>query len=394
LIAYRAAWVVPIGRPPIQGGVVGVDRGMIATVGDRPSGPVEDLGDVALLPGLVNAHTHLELSWMRGRVPPSGSMPDWASALIALRQTSPIDPADPIAEAIAEMRASGTCLVGDITNTLASCAPLAASRLSGVVFHELIGFSARDPDGLVSRALDQASALPPAERLRMALAPHAPYSVSPPLFQSIARRAAGRPISVHLGESPDEVEFLRAGTGAWRGVLERLGAFNDAWVPPACSPVAYLDRLGLINRNLLAVHGVQLTDAELARLAVADATLVTCPRSNQWTGAGVPPIARFYASGVRIAVGTDSLASVGDVNLFAELAEIRRLAPAVAPRAILQSATRSGADALGFGAELGSLEAGKRAEIIAVRIPSGLQDVEEYLVSGIQPFDVRWLDAG
>jgi cytosine/adenosine deaminase-related metal-dependent hydrolase len=158
--------------------------------------------------------------------------------------------------------------------------------------------------------------------------------------------------------------------------------------------VAYLDRLGLINRNLLAVHGVQLTDAELARLAVADATLVTCPRSNQWTGAGVPPIARFYASGVRIAVGTDSLASVGDVNLFAELAEIRRLAPAVAPRAILQSATRSGADALGFGAELGSLEAGKRAEIIAVRIPSGLQDVEEYLVSGIQPFDVRWLDAG
>jgi 5-methylthioadenosine/S-adenosylhomocysteine deaminase len=138
---------------------------------------------------------------------------------------------------------------------------------------------------------------------------------------------------------------------------------------------------------------VHFTDAELARLAAAGATVVTCPRSNRWTGAGVAPVDRFYTSGVRIAVGTDSLASVDDLNLFAELAEMRRLAPAVPAPHILESATLAGAAALGFGAELGSIAPGKRAQLLAVRLPTGLADVEEYLLSGVEPSDVRWLDS-
>ena len=141
------------------------------------------------------------------------------------------------------------------------------------------------------------------------------------------------------------------------------------------------------------MHGVQLDEAALARLRASGATLVTCPRSNQWVGAGVPPVARFYASGVRVAVGTDSLASVDDLNLFAELAELRRLAPAVPARALLESATRSGAEALGFGGELGVLAPGARAALVAVDVRRGEADVEEYLVNGIPPSAVRWVAA-
>ena len=391
MLRYRAAWVLPISRPPIAGGVVTVDDGRIVGVDTTPSGPVDDLGSVAILPGLVNAHTHLELSWLRSRVPPAPSMPAWASSVMAIRRSSGPDPSEPIAEAIAEARASGTCLVGDITNSLASYAPLAQSDLSATIFYELLGFAAADPDGMVATAAQRLNALPENSRVRLAIAPHAPYSVSPALFQAIVQHASGGTISVHLGESAEEVQFLRDGSGAWRALLERLGAWTSDWTAPSCDPVAYLDRLGLVDPSLLAVHGVQLTDAALTTLAGAGATLAACPRSNQWTGAGVPPIARFYESGVQVAVGTDSLASVQNLNLFEELAEMRRLASSVPASELLRSATLVGAEALGFGADLGSLDAGKQARLLAVRIPPATVDVEEYLLSGIQPEDLRWI---
>jgi len=131
---------------------------------------------------------------------------------------------------------------------------------------------------------------------------------------------------------------------------------------------------------------------DLARLASRGTTLVTCPRSNSHTGAGLPPLADFYASGVSVAVGTDSLASVSDLNVFAELAAMRALAPLVPASTLLDSATRQGARALGFDAEFGTIEPGKRARLLAVSVPDGLHDVEEYLVSGIRPEQIRWVD--
>jgi cytosine/adenosine deaminase-related metal-dependent hydrolase len=392
VIRYRAAWVLPVDRPPIAGGTVTIDRDVIAAVGAYDGGPVEDLGAVAILPGLVNAHTHLELSWMRGQVPPSSSMPAWASSLMALRRSVSHEPAEPIAGAIAEARASGTALVGDVTNTFATYEPLLDSTLSAAVFRELLGFSNPDPDGLVASAVQQIAALTPAEWLRASVVPHAPYSVSPALMQAIAHASAGKPVSVHLGESVQEIEFLREGTGAWRALLESLGAWNPSWTPPACGPVEYLERQGLVTDRLLAVHGVRFEDDDLARLARANATVVACPRSNRWTGAGAPPIERFYASGARVAIGTDSLASVDDLNLFHEMAEVRRLAPSVPASRILRSATLDGAEALGFAADLGSIAPGKRAQLLAVGLPPGCANVEEYLLAGIEPDAVRWLD--
>lgn len=393
MIRYRAAWILPISRPPIQGGVVTTKDDRILSVEAEADGSIEDLGRVAVLPGLVNAHTHLELSWMRGRVSRASSMPQWVGSLMALRRTMARDPREPIVDAIGEARATGTCLVGDITNTLASYEPLAESEMYAAVFRELLGFGARDTDRIVDAAIAEIADLTPHERLRPTIVPHAPFSVSPALFQSIARHANHHPISVHLGESAEEIQFLRDGCGAWRSILDSVGGWNPSWTAPACGAVEYLDRLGLLGPNLMAVHGVQFTDDDLSRLAAAGATVVTCPRSNRWTGAGTPPIDRFYASGVRVAIGTDSVASVDDLNMFSELAEVRRLAPHVSARALLASATQRGAQALGFGSELGTLEPGKHAHMIAVDLPAHITDVEEYLLGGVQPDGIRWLNA-
>jgi len=407
---HRAAWVLPIDAPPIRDGWVEVDRGLIVGVGVGVGEQRTANGEprTVLLPALVNAHTHLELSWMRGRVSRGQSMPAWAARLIAERQAGhSIQQRSPagadyrstaVVAAIAEARASGTTLVGDVTNTLEACDPLSQSGLSAAVFFELLGFRAADSDAIVAGAMQRLAALPRLDRLRSAIAPHAPYSVSPDLFRAIAAAADGRPLSVHLGESPEELRFLRDGTGPWRDLLEGIGAWAPEWAPPACGPVEYVHRLGLLNDRLIAVHGVQFADDELRRLAACGATVVACPRSNRWTGAGVPPISRFYGAGVRVAIGTDSLASVEDLNLFSEMAEVRRVAPDIPARRILRSATLDGAIALGFGSELGSIAPGKRAELIAVRIPPGplsppgLEDVEEYLVGGIQPTDIAWLE--
>jgi cytosine/adenosine deaminase-related metal-dependent hydrolase len=393
MIRYRAKWVLPIAGRPISGGVVGVERDRITSVGEFDGGAVEDLGGVAILPGVVNAHTHLELSWMRGQVARGTSMPAWAASLMSLRRTVSSESAEPIADAIVEARRSGTCLVGDVANTLATYDPLLDSELSAAVFRELLGFSPTDPDALVAAAADQIASLTPVAWLRPAIVPHAPYSASPDLIRAIVRRTKGRPLSVHLGESAQEIQFLREGTGEWRVLLESLGVWTPSWTPPHCGPVEYLERLGALSEHLVAVHGVHFGEDDLSRLAASRATLVTCPRSNRWTGAGDPPIGRFYASGVRVAIGTDSLASVEDLNLFAELAEVRRLAPSVPASRLLDSATRAGAEALGFASELGTIEPGKRGQLLAVRLPDPTTDVEEYLVNGIDPADVRWLDS-
>ncbi len=406
MTVYRAAWVCPIDRSPIKDGWVAVDNGSISDLGHpstslRAGGygqaDVRDLGRVALLPGLVNAHIHLELSWLRGRVPPAHKFTDWVKQLVAIRRgvERPDDPGvvAPIRDAILELRRCGTVAVGDVSNSLASVRPMADVGLEGLVFHELLGFKERD-GRLVDRSLDARNAFAESG-VRMSVAPHAPYSTSPELFRAIrsAVDASACPItSVHLGESAQEVELLASGTGSWRRMLDFIGAWRDDWPVPGCGPVQYLDKMGIIDARTLVIHGVQLDEAALRRLAQIGATLVTCPRSNQWVGAGAPPIERFYKSGVAVAVGTDSLASVPDLNLFSELKAMRWLAPQVPARKILESATLIGARALGLDHELGTLSAGKRAEIIAVALPESVDDIEEYLVGGIDPSQIERLN--
>src|SRR3989440_12727128 len=148
--------------------------------------------------------------------------------------------------------------------------------------------------------------------------------------------------------------------------------------------------MGFTDTRLLVVHGVQMSKADLEKLKARGATLVTCPRSNGHTGAGLPPIVEFYESGVRIAIGTDSLASAPDLNVFAEVATLHALAPSVPAGLLLESATIQGARALGFDADYGTIEPGKIARLLAVDVPPGTSDVGEYLVCGIHPGHIMW----
>jgi cytosine/adenosine deaminase-related metal-dependent hydrolase len=396
---FRADWIIPITDSPIRGGFVAVDAGRVQGVGSTPPADCIDLGRVAILPALVNAHTHLELSYLQGRIPPAGKFGDWVRAVMTTRREYP-DPADRVIvraarEAIRQARASGTGLCGDISNTLVTVPLMREGGLPGQVFYELTGFTEQEPHARVREARARAQAAAGSDdEVRVSVAPHAPYSVSPGLFQAIREDVdahANAVSTVHLGEPAEEVELLRRGTGDLRAVLEELGRWPADWKPPGVSPVRYLLNLGFIDSRVLVVHGVQFDGDDLERLGAIGATLVSCPRSNVHVGVGSPPLEAFYAMDVEVAFGTDSLASVADLNMFSELREARRIAPRVPARTLLESATLIGARALGFEADYGSIEKGKRAALIAVRLPDAKIDVEEYLLSGIDPEAVTWV---
>ncbi len=415
MIRYHAAWIVPVEGEPIRDGWISVDRGRIVALGRRAANdgtPGVELGDVAVMPGLVNAHTHLELSYLRDQIAPAPYFTSWVREILQARRERMTRPLrDPVVlsavdAAIDESVRCGTAVVGEITNSLITFERIAQSPLAGVVFWELLGFNMKDPetdgplrdfDPIVEHAVADLGALQASDRVRPSLAAHAPYSVAPLFFRAI-KKAVSRmpfvPCSVHLAEGAEEVELLMTGGGPWTAIMKDIGAWNPEWTAPGVGPVKYLDDMGFLDNRLLAVHGVQMSADDLDLLRARGVTLVTCPRSNGHTGAGLPPIADFYQSGVRVAIGTDSLASAPDLSVFAEVATLHALAPSVPAASLLESATVQGARALGFDADYGTIEPGKLARLLAVDVPPGTIDVEDYLVSGIHPGQIRWLDAG
>ena len=398
MIRYTADWVLPIAGPVLQPGRVDVDGELVVGVGEidaaAPSGTkVVELGSRAILPALVNAHTHLELSGLRNCVPPASSMPIWVDQLLFRRAEAGPAGFDEIEQAVTAARASGTGLFGDIGNTLEAMPVLVTSSVAARLFCEVLAFSDDRAVSVVGSAVEDLCAVVQTNKFRVGLAAHAPFSVGRAAFAALdqaIRTTIFGPRSIHLAESQEELEFLRTGGGPWRDLLERLERWDPGWVVPGCGPVEYLDRLGWLTSKLIAVHGVQLTDTELELLAASGATLVTCPRSNVWTGVGYPPIERFIRSGIRLAVGTDSLASAPDLNLFAELELMRRLAPEAPAHQLLECATVAGAEALGFSDMFGTITPGRPAALIGVNVPVGVDDVEEYLLSGIEPDQVLW----
>lgn len=370
---YTSAWVVPVSSPPIREGAVAIDGDTIVTVGSAQtalaayaqtrSAVVEDLGDSVILPAFVNAHTHLELSGMAHEGLPRGDFMAWARAMIGRRKRAPNDVVASIRGAIDAIRASGTGLVGDVGNTLAALPLLHGSGLPGRFFLELIG----------ARAENAAKIFEDGERtlgtLRASLVPHSPLTVSTGLLVRLAARARERDdvVSVHLAESRAEAELLERGEGPFRTLLEEIGAIGPDWAPPRLSPARVLDAAGLLGPRTIAVHGVHLSPEDARLLAARGTSVVLCPRSNARLGVGAAPVGMLLEEGVHLALGTDSLASNDDLDVFAELAALRQMAGAVPPEALLRAATLGGAEALGFGAELGSIEPGKRAALVALR---------------------------
>jgi cytosine/adenosine deaminase-related metal-dependent hydrolase len=362
-----ASWVVPVAAPPIRGGCVAVSDGRVAWVGRRgeagaPAGKLQDLGDGVLMPGLVNAHCHLELSALRRdparSAPRESEFVPWVAELVAGRTGLGAEKERKgAAEGMAELVQSGTVAVGDVSNGLAHLDLLRDSGLDGVVFYELIGWDPARAETILERAhLTLASLGPGAPSVK--LAAHAPYSVSPRLFGLMARRGVR---AVHLAESPEESRFLREGGGALAAFLgERVGPV--AFEPPGTSPVLYLDSLGVLRPGLLAAHCVQTDAADRALLAERGVRVAVCPRSNRNLGVGIPPVPEMLKAGIRLCLGTDSAASAGALDLMQDMAALQREFPDLDPGTIVAMATAGGAEALGIP-DLGSLVPGNRAAL-------------------------------
>ena len=372
---------------PLRDGRVAIDDGRIVWVGQagdsgEPSGAVRDLGPGVLLPGLVNAHCHLELSHLAGRVPFGAGFVAWVEALVAARAN---DEAAEVraraAEAIRSLEEAGTVAVGDISNGLAHLDLLAASRLESVVFFELLAWdparAAATLEWADGRVAALAATLAPNVRLR--LAAHAPYSVSPALFAGLVAR--GGPAAMHLAESPAESQLLATGEGDWPGFLERRGLGHVAFDPPGLSPVGYADGMGALRPGLVAAHGVQVDGSDRAILARRGVFVALCPRSNRNLGVGLAPAPKMLAAGVRLCLGTDSLASVESLDVLEDAVLLHRQFPELEPAAILRMATLGGAEALGLP-DLGAIAPGRRAALVFAPSPTAPEEPHRHLLSG------------
>ena len=451
-----ARWVLPMVAPPIREGAVILDdeeqpllgaagegRGdrssssaLVRVVGTRAElrraypDVAEERAQGVLLPALVNAHAHLELSELGGQVPGGDGLVKWTRRLaerLAARSDGgrggpgpgsgePSDSSDrsaatatAAASALAQARASGTGALADVGNGTTGWCALEQSGMDGVFFHELVGSrEARTGDALADAASERAGISKSARptRIPAVAAPHAPYSVGRELMRRIfaAAAQAGRPTSIHLAEDEDEILLLREGGGAWPAVLQALGvvdlrergaARGVACSGPPATPTAYLASLGAFAAAPppLLVHMVHATDEDRRRAQAAGATVVLCPRSNLHIGGRLAEVPALLADGVHVAVGTDSLASVPNLSLWEEVATLAAHFPDVPPAVWLRAATRGGAVALGWQRR-GSLAPGQRPGLLDVGLGGEGEgpkaDPERELVSNGNPV-VRWV---
>ena len=376
-IAVRARAVLPLaGETPARGmealaapleclddSVIVARNGIIVAVESyaafsrRPGLPkdlaVRDLGDAVLVPGLVNCHTHLEISHMAGKTVLGEGFTPWVASLVALDRNPPASAEADLCAAVSSMAASGTALAGDISSRMPETV-LHTARAHGLetrVFHEIIGHA---PDAVSTAAA--AAGTDPA----FSLAGHAFYTT--PGKAMVAAKAwcaeQGRPFSLHLAEHEDEVQCLRDGSGKLYDRL-RERVLPASWKHPGVSPVEYAASLHLLSPGTLAVHCVQCDAADIATLADSGAAVCLCPRSNAAINVGEAPAKTFADKGVLLALGTDSLASNADLDVWneAEYFLKKNVFPA---KALLRMATVNGAAVLGFSHRLGRLEKGMR----------------------------------
>jgi 5-methylthioadenosine/S-adenosylhomocysteine deaminase len=370
-----ARWVFPVAGPPIPDGAVRIEDDRIAAVGRRKDlsaagAACEELGDAAILPGLVNCHVHLELGAV-GRV----AEPTFVGWLLEVRArraalSLPAQAAAAAAGARA-LRAGGVTAVGEVSSTGQSLGALAAAGLRGVVYREVLGVeppraAAALQAARTDLALMAGSAGP---RLRAGLSPHSAYACSEALLAGAARLAASArvPLCMHVAESREEREYLAVGTGDIPGRLYPAVGAAPSRRRPAESPVAYLDELDALPEQALLVHAVHLDAADLPRLRRRQARVAHCPRSNALLSGGVAPVPALLAAGIPVGLGTDSLAGVASLDLWDEMrAALAAQAGRLDAGAVLHMATLGGAACLGLTRWTGSLEPGKQADLVAV----------------------------
>ena len=378
--SVSARWILPVSSPPLAGGAVEIDAsGRVLAVHRQPPVGTHDLGAVALVPGLVNAHTHLEFSELAEPLQPAQPFAAWLRALVAYRRQRD-DAQRAIRAGLSQSRTCGTIAVGDIDtrgkpdqySAADSDQDLAQRPTHVVAFRELLGL---DPatvalqTGTAAEFLDHPSTMGPQGVVR-GLSPHAPYTVHPRLLDSAISLAlnARAPLTMHLAETRAELECLAAGTGDLVEMLTAAGIWQGPLYPPGTRPLDFLRRLAPLPRVAIA-HGNYLAEDELDFLAVRpNFTLVYCPRTHAFFGHRDHPWQKLAERGAVVAIGTDGRCSNPDLSVWGELQFLRRNFPPADAAQLLRMGTLHGAIALGLADRLGTIEPGKSPGLAVVRL--------------------------
>lgn len=373
-----ARWIFPVDQPPIERGVIEIVDGVISSVAPltgRPGADVTDLGDVAIIPGLVNAHAHLEFSSLDRPIEPALPFTDWIGRLLAHRRERTGSLSQFIHAGVHEAATSGASLVGDIVtgDWSPDCDPEGA--VSVVAFRELIGLlpdqSASQLDLAKQHIADCRAVEKTGQRILLpAVSPHAPYSVSPQLFHDLVALARTEkvPLCIHLAETQAELQLLESGAGEFFEMLTRFDLWRDGTIPKRSRPMDYLKPLGELPNALIA-HGNYLADDEIDFLASRpNIATVFCPRTHVFFGHSNHPWARLLDAGATVCIGTDGRSSNPDYSLWAELKFLARSSAAARMPQILEAGTLCGATALGQGKQTGSITPGKRADLTVISL--------------------------
>lgn len=386
-LILASKWVLPITSPPIRDGAVLIRGNNIASVGkkegiikDNPREEVRDFGEAILLPGFVNAHTHLEYTAFRG-VEDNLSLLPWIIDAIskAAKNLSYEDFVISTSLGCLEALKSGiTCVAnaGTLGARGESFKAIVASGLRGVFYQEVWDGFKRDPNEALEEALSLVKKMrrSGSKRIDVGISPHSPYSVSEKLFKLVngVSLKMGLSLCTHLAESNEEVKFLKHGSGEIADFWRNEGV---KWKAPGLTPVQHLDKLGVLNPNVLAAHCVHLTDEDIRVLARKNVAVAHCPKSNAKLADGIAPLPKLMDAGIRVGLGTDSTASNNVLDMFEEMRfaiflqrALHQTAPILVAKQVLEMATIGGAKALGMENKIGSLERGKKADLIAVAL--------------------------
>lgn len=392
-LKLRARWVFPVDGAPLANGTVEISEGRIAAVHDRFDPAATDLGNVAMIPALVNCHTHLELSDVTEPLQPPLPFTAWIRRLVAHRRGRTVTPSQAIELGRHECRESGSAWVGDIVQeepwTVDSgrwtennpAGDLAADDATPgtirVMFRELLGLRADQLDAqkriarqfLESHTPPSTVHRPPSTHA--GLSPHAPYSVHPNLFRAAVDLAVeyAAPLAIHLAETRAELELLRDGTGEFVELLRQFGVWSPDAIPRGSRPLDYLLPLAAVPHPLV-IHGNYFDSDEHDFLtAYSHIHVVYCPRTHDFFGHDPHPWREMLRRGIGLALGTDSRASNPDLSLWNELMFLRTHHPDVPPAVLLRLGTLAGATALGVNAITGSLAIGKQADLAVISFP-------------------------
>jgi len=406
-LVLRARVVLPVQRPPIEDGAVVVSKGRLLAVGQwryvrrHHRGPVHDLGESILLPGLINAHCHLDYTGMAGMWPVPRSFCDWIKCITTEKGLwSQAEFAQSWREGAAMLLRSGTTTVGDI-EALPELLPEAwrTTPLRVISFLEMTGIrSRRAPRQILQEAVAKMDALP-VGRCAAGLSPHAPYSTLPELMRLSARAARRRRwlLTTHVAESAAEFEMFAHGHGEMFDWLQR--SERDMSDCGGTSPVRHLEATGLLAHNLLAIHVNYLAPGDAELLAKHHVTVVHCPRSHEYFRHEMFPRRALAKAGVNVCLGTDSLATVRkhprehiELSLFDELHTFAKHHDGVRPEALLRMVTLNPAFALGLRGLAGELTAGARADLITVPFEGSPRQAVAAIIAHRGPVSASMID--